>query len=114
MPPPAHRRTFKQIKDWFEMGNGQRREVAAAASDVKIIHSHDDETIYWNGAWRDRPPRLPSDEVVCSGVTRSFIYSLGDYYTDEKRRVLDEGLCHTFCKGMANHVQASHPNPTDA
>ena len=72
MPPPAHRRTFKQIKDWFEMGNGQRREAAAAAADVKIIHSHDDKTIYWNGAWRERPP--------CSGISRSLIYGLGGRY----------------------------------
>jgi len=105
MPPPAHRRTFKQIKDWFEMGNGQRREAAAAAADVTVIHSRDDETIYWNGAWRDRPPRLPSDEVTCSGINRSFVYGLGGHYTDEQRRVLDDGLCHTFREGMALYLK---------
>ena len=82
-------------------------------ANATIVPSLDDDTIYWNGAWRDRPSRLPSDEVTCSGINRSFVYGLGDYYTDEQRRVLDDGLCHTFREGMANRVQASHPNPAD-
>ena len=113
MPPPSRRRTLTQLQQWFELGNGQRRQLMEQEANATIIPSLDDDAIYWNGAWRDRPPRLPSDEVTCSGINRSFVYGLGDYYTDEQRRVLDDGLCHTFREGMANRVQASHPNPAD-
>ena len=109
MPPPSRRRTLTQIREWFEMGNGQRRQLMEQEANATIVPSLDDDTIYWNGAWRDRPPRLPSDEVTCSGINRSFIYGLGGHYTDEQWRVLDDGLCHTFREGMANRVQASHP-----
>ena len=77
MPPSCHKRSLKQIQKWFLMGSKQRREAMATALDVTIIPSVNDDTIYWsNGAWRNRPPCIPSIQKTCGGITREYILSL--------------------------------------
>ena len=60
MPPPSRRRTLAQIRTWFKMGNIQRRQIMDEEADTTIIPSLWDDTIYWDGAWRTRPPLIPS------------------------------------------------------
>ena len=84
---------------------------SVAVPDVTIVPSINDDTIYWrNGAWRSRPPRIPSNQKTCGGVTREYILSLDpSRYDDEARAVLEEGFCHTFREGLANRAAASTP-----
>ena len=76
MPPPSRRRTLPQIQAWFQMGNNQRRQIMDDEADTTIISSPSDDTIYWDGAWRTRPPLIPSTQKMCSGVSRAGKYKV--------------------------------------
>ena len=110
MPPPSRRRTLIQIQQWFQMGNDQRRKLMDEEADVTIIPSLADDTIYWDGAWRTRPPVLPFSQKTCSGVSRAFIQNLDpDRYDDEARARILLGFYHTFREGLANRAE-THPS----
>ena len=110
MPPPSRRRTLPQIQAWFQMGNNQRRQIMDDEADTTIISSPSDDTIYWDGAWRTRPPLIPSTQKMCSGVSRAFIQNLDPsrYDDDAKARIL-LGFYHTFREGLTNRAEASNP-----
>ena len=119
LPPLSHRRSAKQITDYFSLGIRDKKRIRDDSANWTITRAHNDSLIWdcHNQAWIEpkeepAPARIahrPAQQTPCQGITLGNLRAI--IISNEARACrLRLGFKHTVREGWTTRSKVSHPN----